>query len=101
MFVFFHYLLWKAKLNFDCLELKARLVVYQRSIRSGFHCLLWRYENPSLHYTVLLICGKYFIEDNTKQYSTVVIIYDDTLLALLTPDPCDYSRGLPVFKIKM
>ena len=51
VFVFFHYLLWKAKLNFDCLELKARLVVYQRSIRSGFHCLLWRYENPSLHYT--------------------------------------------------
>ena len=51
VFVFFHYLLWKAKINFDCLELKARLVVYQRSIRSGFHCLLWRYENPSLHYT--------------------------------------------------
>ena len=52
VFVFFHYLLWKAKLDFDCLELKARLAVYQRSIRSGFHCLLWRYENPSLHYTL-------------------------------------------------
>ena len=52
MFVFFHYLLWKAKLNFDCLELKTRLAVYQRSIRSVFHCLLWRYENPSLHYTI-------------------------------------------------
>ena len=54
MFVFFHYLLWKAKLDFDCLEPKDRLVVYQRFIRSGFHCLLWRYENPSLHYTVPL-----------------------------------------------
>ena len=51
VFVFFHYLLWKAKLNFDCLEVKARLVVCHRSIRSGFHCLLWRYENPSLHCT--------------------------------------------------
>ena len=28
VFVFFHYLLWKAKLNFDCLEPKPRLVFY-------------------------------------------------------------------------
>ena len=26
-------------------------MVYPRSIPSGLHCLLWRYENPSLHYT--------------------------------------------------
>ena len=28
VFVLFHYLLWKAKLDFDCLEPKPRLVVY-------------------------------------------------------------------------
>ena len=28
VFVLFHYLLWKAKLDFDCLEQKPRLVVY-------------------------------------------------------------------------
>ena len=53
VFVFFHYLLWKAKLNFDYLELKGSTRSHQCSIRSGFHCLLWRYENPSLHYTVV------------------------------------------------
>ena len=42
----------KLSLIFDCLEVKARLVVYHRSIQSGLHCLLWRYENPSLHYTI-------------------------------------------------
>ena len=47
---------------------------------------------------VLLGYGTYFIEDNTIQYSTVVIIYDNTLHPLFTPDPCDCSRGLPVFK---
>ena len=31
--------------------MKARLVVYHRSIQSGLHCLLWRYEYLSLHYT--------------------------------------------------
>ena len=35
------------------------------------------------------------------QYSTVIIIYDNTLHPLFTPDPCDYSRGLPVFKEKI
>ena len=50
VFVLFHYLLWKARLNFDCLEPKPRLVFYSRFIQYGFHCLLWRYENPFLHY---------------------------------------------------
>ena len=45
----------------------------------------------------LLGCGTHFIEDNTKQYSPVVIIYDNTLHPMFTPDPCDYSRGLAVF----
>ena len=40
-----------------------------------------------------------YIEDNTTQYSTVVIIYDNTLHPLFTPDTsCDCSRGLPVFE---
>ena len=48
---------------------------------------------------VLLGCGTYFIEDNTLQYSTVVILYDNTSHPLFTPDPCDYSsRGLPVLR---
>ena len=38
------------------------------------------------------------MEDNTIQYSTVGIIYDNTLHPLFTPDPEDYSGGLPVFK---
>ena len=39
-----------------------------------------------------------FIEGNTLQYSTVVIINDDNALhPMFTPDPCDYSRGLAVF----
>ena len=46
----------------------------------------------------LLGCGTYFIEDNAIQYSTIVIIYDNTLHPMFTPDPCDYSRGLSVFK---
>ena len=46
---------------------------------------------------VLLGCGTYFIEDNIIQYNTVqsVIICDNALHPLFTPDPCDYSRGLP------
>ena len=55
VFVFFHYLLWKAKLNFDCLELKRSSRSHQSSIQSGFHCLLRRYENPSLHYTPTIL----------------------------------------------
>ena len=46
---------------------------------------------------VLLGCGTNFIEDNTIPYSTVVIIYDNTLHPMFTPDPCDNSRGLAVF----
>ena len=46
---------------------------------------------------VLLGCGTYFLEDNTIKYSTVVIIYDNTLHPMFTHDPCDCSRGLAVF----
>ena len=31
-------------------------------------------------------CGEYFIEDNTIQYSTVEIIFENTLHPLFTPD---------------
>ena len=41
---------------------------------------------------VLLGCVTYFIEDNTVQYSAVVMIYDTTLHPMYTPDPCDSSR---------
>ena len=37
--------------------------------------------------------GLWYILYNRGQYSTVVIIYDNTLHPLFTPDPCDYSRG--------
>ena len=41
----------------------------------------------------ILYRGQY----NTVQYSTVVIIYDNALHPMFTPDPCDYSRDLAVF----
>ena len=51
------------------------------------------YRGKTLHTRrdfVLLGCaGTYFIEDKTKQYSTIAIIHYNTL----HPDPCDYSRG--------
>ena len=37
---------------------------------------------------VFLGCGTYFIEDNTIQYSTVVIIYHTILHPMFTPDAC-------------
>ena len=46
---------------------------------------------------VLLGYGTYFIKDNTIQYSKVVLICDNTLHPMFTPDPFAYSRGLAVF----
>ena len=50
-------------------------------------------------YFVLLGCGTYFIEDNAIQYGTVVIMYDNILHPMFTPDLCDYSRVLAVVVI--
>ena len=61
VFVLFHDLLWKAKLDFDCLEPKPRLVVCWRFIQYGFHascgfmkipsCIIHEYEKEGLIFT--------------------------------------------------
>ena len=38
-----------------------------------------------------------FIENNTIQYSTVIIRYNNILHPMFTPDPFDHSRGFAVF----
>ena len=56
--VLFHYLLWKAKLDLGALG--EGLDSSSCNVSFSIHCLLWRYESPSLHYTLQLLCSGSF-----------------------------------------
>ena len=47
---------------------------------------------------VSLNCGTYFMEDNTVQYSTTVVItYDNTLQPMFPPNPFECSGDIVAF----
>ena len=51
VFVLFHYLLWKVKLDLSALSKGSDLSHINVLFSTGY-CLLWCYENPFLNYNV-------------------------------------------------